>query len=133
MAKLLVNISLRFWHPTMSAAEIQTRIGLQSRFSRSVGDVRSKSSGDAIQDHTYVSMPLVRKVRVELDQELMRWCRAFEGNADFMSTVVSTGGRVEFYVSVFVDGLGGFEIDYNLLAAICMLNIGLSVEIYPPE
>ncbi|MEN4955926.1 hypothetical protein [Stenotrophomonas indicatrix] len=49
-----------------------------------------------------------------------------------MDEIVGGGGKAEFYVSLFTEELGGFELDHSLLKRIVELSLGVSVEIYPP-
>jgi len=80
---------------------------------------------------SYASMPLIRKEAIELDEELSRWCEVLENRERTLREIFSSGGKVEFYVSLFVSGLGGFELEQGLLAKIGAMGLGLSVEIYP--
>lgn len=135
MSVLTVNVSLRFFHPSASADVIQKQIGLEPRFSRSAGDPRPAREGEEKQFYecTYVSMPLVRKVNVELDEEIARWCDFLLPKAEFIGSILDTGGRAELYISVFIEGLGGFELDREVLSKVQGLGLGLAVEIYPPD
>jgi len=132
MSIQVANISLRIWHPSMRASDIALEFGLTPRFSRTVGDPRPPSSDGGLYDETYVSMQLVRKASVELDEELRRWCDVLSAKARFLDEIVGGGGKAEFYVSLFTEALGGFELDHSLLKRIVELSLGVSVEIYPP-
>ncbi len=72
MSIQVTNIPLRIWHPSMRASDIALEFGLMPRFSRTVGDPRPPSSDGGLCEETYVSMQLVRKASVELDEELRR-------------------------------------------------------------
>lgn len=115
----------------MRASDIALEFGLTPRFSRTVGDPRPPSSDGCLYDETYVSMQLVRKASVELDEELRRWCDVLSTKARFLDEIVGGGGKAEFYVSLFTEALGGFELDHSLLKRIFELSLGVSVEIYP--
>lgn len=135
MSGLLVNISLRFFHPSVSAESIREEIGLESRFARSAGEPRPARQGEDQQlyEFTYLSIPLARKVNVELDEEISRWCNFLINKREFIGHITDTGGRAEFYISIFVGGLGGFELDRAVLTRVTTLGLGLAVEIYPPS
>lgn len=133
MVALVANISLRVWHPSMRAEAITLAFGLASRFSWTAGDPRPPSSDGGRREQTYVSMPLVRKARVELDEELHRWCDVLTCKAPFLAEIVDGGGKAEFYVSLFTEGLAGFELDACLLRRIVELSLDVGVEIYPAE
>lgn len=136
MSKILINVSLRVWHPTVRADEIAAKLGLKPRFAHNVGEGRVTPAGNALEgsyEKSYVSMPLARKVEAEIDEELMRWCVFLEGHADSLRGLRETGGKLEFYVSAFLAGLGGFELDNAALQRIQILGLGVAVEIYPKE
>lgn len=136
MTEILVNISLRAWHPTMSANEITKTMGLPVEVSHCMGDKRVAPSGRVLEgeyDRTYVSMAMVRKKFVELDEEIERCHGSISEHGNFIRSLVDTGGKVEFYVSAFLSGLCGFEFDCALLSRIAATGIGLSVELYPKE
>lgn len=136
MTVILVNISLRAWHPMVSADEIARNIGLPVEVSHSVGGKRMTPSGRALEgeyDRTYVSMAMVRKKIVELDEELEHCHESISQCGNFIRTLVETGGEVEFYVSAFLNGLCGFEFDSAFLSRIAATGMGISVELYPKE
>lgn len=134
MSIILANISLRAWHPVLTADEISGRLELPAKFAHNVSEPRRTPSGGALSGHydmSYASMPLIRKEAIELDEELSRWCEVLENRERTLREIFSSGGKVEFYVSLFVSGLGGFELEQGLLAKIGAMGLGLSVEIYP--
>jgi len=133
MSTMLANISLRAWHPILTADEISSRLELPSRFAHNVSEPRRSPSGQVLDGYyelSYVSMPLIRKKTIELDEELSLWCEVLEPREQILREIVCSGGKVEFYVSLFVSGLGGFELEQGLLARVGAMGLGLSVEIY---
>ena len=48
----------------------------------------------------------------------------------FIREFLRTGGRVEFYVSIFLDGNRGYELDRSMLQRMSAIGLGLSVEMY---
>ncbi|MDX3934703.1 hypothetical protein [Stenotrophomonas sp.] len=134
MSKLLLNISLRVWHPTLPHDSISDRIGLPERFAHTAGDARTSPSGSplgGVYEDTYVSMQMVRKKTVELGDEIESCYSIIEVHADFIKSIVDTGGKVEFYVSAFLKDLGGFELDSLLLKRLAGTGIGFAIELYP--
>ncbi|MEG2802622.1 hypothetical protein [Stenotrophomonas sp.] len=136
MSKILLNISLRVWHPTLPHGSISDRIGLPERFAHTAGGARTSPSGallGGVYEETYVSMPMVRKKIVELGDELDTWLGRLEVHTDFFRSIVDAGGKVEFYVSAFVRDLGGFELDSLLVERLARAGMGVTIEIYPEE
>lgn len=136
MSEILLNISLRVWHPTLPHDSISERIGLPERFAHTAGDQRTSPSGsplDGVYEDTYVSMQMVRKKNVELGDEIESCYSRIERHADFIRNIVDAGGKVEFYVSAFLKDLGGFELNSLLLKRLASTGIGIAIELYPEE
>ncbi len=136
MSEILLNISLRVWHPTLPHDLISARIGLPERFAHTAGDPRTSPSGsplDGVYEDTYVSMQMVRKKAVELGDEVESCYSRIERHADFIRSIVDAGGKVEFYVSAFLKDLGGFELNSLLLKRLANTGIGFAIELYPEE
>ncbi|WP_312236802.1 hypothetical protein [Stenotrophomonas sp.] len=136
MSEILLNISLRVWHPTLAHDSISERIGLPERFAHTAGAARTSPSGaplDGVYEDTYVSMPMIRKKTVELGDEIESCYSRIEVHADFIRSIVEAGGKVEFYVSAFLKELGGFELNSLLLKRLASAGIGFAIELYPEE
>jgi hypothetical protein len=136
MSKILINVSLRVWHPTMRGSTIAEKLDFAPKFVHNVGERRVTPAGNMLEgnhENSYVAMPLVRKVEVELDEELVRWCSILEKHVAFLHELKDTGGKLEFYVSAFLSGLGGFELDNLTLQRIQTLGLGVAIELYPEE
>jgi hypothetical protein len=124
------------WHPTLPHDSISDRIGLPERFAHTAGDARTSPSGSplgGVYEDTYVSMQMVRKKTVELGDEIESCYSIIEVHSDFIKSIVDTGGKVEFYVSAFLNDLGGFELDSLLLKRLADTGIGFAIELYPEE
>lgn len=133
MSKMLCNVSLRIWHPTFSAADISSEIGLEAVICHDVGMLRTTPAGTILSGtykETYVVMPLVKKKLIELDEEIESWCDFLASRKLYLSNVVSSGGRGDIYVSIFVPDIGGFMLGGLIMEKIIRLNLDLSVEIY---
>jgi hypothetical protein len=136
MRKILVNISLRIWHPTLQADAIAARLGLTPKFAYNVGQRRKMPNGRLLEgnyEQSYVSMPLVRKIEVELDEELMRWCTILEQHVEFLYELKNTGGELTFSISMFPTGLSSFYLDNHSLQRVQSIGLGVDVDIYPEE
>jgi hypothetical protein len=85
---------------------------------------------NGIHSETYCCFLLKNKTRSRLDNEIIHSCEYLEQRADFVKDFARSGGTIEFYASIFLDGDGGFEVDRSLLQRILALGLGLSVEMY---
>ena len=136
MTEMLVNISLRAWHPKLLAVEITDVFGLPVEVSHSINDPRSAPNGRLLggaYENTYVSMSMVRKKMVELDDELLLWIENIQSNREFIANLLTTGGEVEFYVSVFLDDSCGFSFGRSFISELARIGLGVSVEMYPDQ
>lgn len=136
MSQLLSNISVRVWHPHMSAAHVLSRLGLEPEYFRSIGEPRAAPNGrllGGVNEQTYVCARLVYKEVVELGVRLDACYEDLRERHAFIQEIVETGGEIEFYVSIFLKGLGGFRLDPGLLKKIAGSGIAFSVELYPDD
>jgi len=136
VTEILVNISLRAWHPKLLAGEITEVFGLPVEVSHSINDPRSAPNGRLLggaYENTYVSMSMVRKKVVELDEELLLCIENIQSQSEFIANLVTTGGEVEFYVSVFLADSCGFNFGRSFINELAKIGIGVSVELYPEQ
>lgn len=133
MAKKQTRISLRFWHPTWKATVFSDTLNLNPRFIHSVGDRRRTPTGTLLEG-TYTKS---------------YWCYDYEaGNncdpadainellaivnphADFVRSVMESGGRAEILVWIISSADFGEEFPSDVLLSLGRLGIGLSFDIY---
>jgi hypothetical protein len=127
------SMSLRVWHPKRSADEILRVVRLPIRFHHTVGDPRKTPKGtplEGIYKETYCCFELEKKTREYPERRITHWCQVIEAHSEFLADLVQTGGKAEFYVSVFLDGDRGFELDNELLTRMCAFRLGIAVEMY---
>lgn len=133
---MLSNVSIRAWHPQMSATHVSSHLGLDPEYFTSIGDPRAAPNGrllGGVNEQTYVCARLVYKECVELGAQLSDCYEDLRERHAFIHEIVESGGEVEFYVSIFLKGLGGFCLDPELVKKFAVLGIGLSVELYPDD
>jgi hypothetical protein len=133
MSSPVSNISIRLWHPTLPAIDIISELALQVKFSNSVGQKKKTPKGEQLEgiyQETYCCFLFRTKTTEHLHKEFAAGCEHLEARASFMDNFLRTGGRLEFYVSIFLDGDRGFELDNLLLRRMDALGLGLSVELY---
>lgn len=133
MSSPVSNISLRMWHPTFAANEIISEMKLHAKFSNSVGEQRRTPTGtplEGVYKETYCSFSLKNKTSNHLNKELLAECDHLDQHAGFLRSFLHTGGRLEFYISIFLDGDRGFEINPSLIRRMTALELGFTVEMY---
>ena len=133
MSKPLSSASLRFWHPKLSVSEVVSEIGMELEFSRDVGHERCTPKGrplGGVNSETYCCFRLKKKSASHLHEDVRNACSILEKHLGFLDAFVITGGRLEFYASIFLDGDRGFELDNRLLRRMDAIGLGLSVEMY---
>lgn len=136
MSKMLSNISIRVWHPRLSAERVTNGLGIEPEYVRSIGEPRAAPNGrllGGINEQTYVWARLVHKENVELGDMLESCYERLHERRAFIRELVTTGGEAEFYVSIFLRNMGGFCIKLPLVRKFADLGVGLSVELYQEE
>ena len=133
MNGLQFSLSLRLWHPTFHAANLTAEFDLEVEVSHDIKERRRTPKGtilDGVYSETYCCFSLKKNSEGRLGSDLNVWCEYLERHASFLREFVHTGGRLEFYVSIFLDGDRGFEIKNSMFRRICALGLDLSVEMY---
>ena len=115
MIDLLSSISLRLTHPnSLSAAAIISEFDLKIRISHTVNEHRRTPKGtplEGVYKETYCCFELKEKGLGRLDRDLASGCGYLEKHPTFLQEFLRTGGTVDFYIGIFLEGDGGFEID----------------------
>ena len=129
------KLSFRIFHPSMRAEDIAEKIGLKSKHLHSLGAARQTPKGtklDGVYSQTYVSFDL-EEYEGEILEDALR--RALEeklaSKMPYLSELVATGGVLEFFVGIFLEGNEGLQIDAELIDLFASAKIGLSLDIYP--
>jgi hypothetical protein len=132
--KLDFRVSLRVFHPTMAADDIAAELRLQPKFSHSVGRPRVNPKGMRLEgqyDRTYVSFSLEQQTASTLEETLERAVDGPLAHADdFITKVVSSGGRIEFFIGLFCEGNSGIVLEPSLLKRIAAKKLTLSFDIH---
>jgi hypothetical protein len=90
---------------------------------------------DGVYDKTYVSFSVVRVDHEEIEDVLRRtFEETLEQKMAYISDLVATGGKLEFFVGIFLEHKNiGFEVDVDLIERLAAGQRDLCVDIYPPE
>ena len=133
MSALLFTMSFRVWHPTRAASDVISVLNLPVWFAHSVGEPRRTPKGAplaGVYGETYCCFLLQEKTRDRLDKCVARWCELLQTHDDFLQDFRHTGGKIEFYVSIFLDDDRGFELNNEMLKRMDDAGLGLSIEMY---
>ena len=130
------SISLRVHHPSMDPGDVTAEFGLRPFRHWQAGDARSTPTGRPLEgtySDTYWCANLCANVNSSsecLEAALLRHSGGLSPHQAFISHVLDSGGKVEFYVGVFGPASFGFEFEPSLLEQIAAMGLALSVEIY---
>ena len=129
------KLSFRIFHPTARAEDIAAKVGLKSKRAHSVGAPRETPKGkrlEGVYSRTCVSFD-VKNHEGEVLEDAIRRALEEELNSKipYLSELVATGGELEFFVGIFLNGNEGLQIDAKLVSSLASAGIGLSLDMYP--
>ena len=121
------TVSLRIWHPRLSADEISTALSLTPRVAR----VRLQDR--APHDLTFWTAVLDHDPTVEVAPFLETVTLRLQKHASFFETLQASNGRAELFVGWFLNGNTGDVLPHALLRAMAALGLDLALDVYPPD
>jgi hypothetical protein len=125
-------VSLRVKHQTIRPDEITRELGLKAEHSWSAGDKNAFSSSP--RSKSYWSHRFKQPDGIGLRDFLNIIADELVAHRSFFEKVVSTQGRVEFFIGWFLENTNsGEELDWQLLQKLADLHINLSFDIYSKE
>jgi hypothetical protein len=65
-----------------------------------------------------------------LMRTINEWSAILAKTRGFLTELRSTGGRVEYFLGLFIDSNGGFGLDHEQMKSIGSTGIDLSLDIY---
>ena len=130
-----MRMSLRVTHPSMNSAFIANQLALKPKTSWTAGEQRLSPRGTplGIAEASYCNFELKVAGDVGLAEALATHVERIAKHATFLSELVATGGRVEFYVGWFIEKHAGELLDDELLRHLADLRINLAIEVYGPD
>jgi hypothetical protein len=121
------DISLRLWHPIMTAVGISTRLDLASTIEWDVGSI---SSSGRPREATYWSHRVVESQTGSVSTRIFEFLEELGPRRSFLKEVEATGGHVEFFVGIFLDHSAGELFSWEVLQALGEAHIDLALDIY---
>ena len=134
MHRFRFALSLRAGHPQMRASEIESGLSLKPRVSNTVGEPRRTPIGeplDGINKITFCAFDLAKGDDEHLLEELARWNGKFLERKAFFVEFVASGGEMEYFLGIFLEGNSGFGLSPKDMRDMQKLGITLSLDIYP--
>ncbi len=121
------TVSLRIWHPRLTAAEISSALSLTPRVARAALQER------APQGLTFWTAVLEHDPAVDLAPFLETVTSRLQKHASFFETLQASNGRAELFVGWFLNGNTGEVLPHALLRAMAALGLDLALDLYPPD
>jgi hypothetical protein len=125
------RLAIRIAHPELLPEEITQQLGRMPDVAHAVGGPRRTPKGTPLPGAYAESYWLLRGPASDDLRALLEWANATAGNAaPFIRKVVSTGGRLEYFIGCFVEGQLGASLDPQLLSECASLGATLVFDIY---
>jgi hypothetical protein len=128
------TLSLRLTHPKYSAEEIEEKLKMNGRVTRSAGDLRKTPKGnllDGVNKVTYCTFQLIEGDDSQLEDAFDNWNRRLFRYKEFLSGFIETGGTLEYFLGLFLNANSGFVLLKSQMRAMNELGIDLACDIYP--
>lgn len=125
------ELSLRIWHPSLPPEEFSEALSLVPDTGWAAGSPSKRFDGSiSTRPVSYWSARLTQEEPLPLGVALHRACRMLQPYAGFVRQIVSTGGRLEFFVGWFSGRNSGEVFSHSLLSDIAELHIDLALDVY---
>jgi hypothetical protein len=126
-------LSFRVFHPRESVARINKVVGLKPRVQNDVGVRRATPKGhllDGTYDRTYCSYKLKDGMNSSLLACLSSWNLYFARRKLGLKKLSRSGGKLEYFLGLYIKSNGGLELDPKLIADAGRLGITFALDIY---
>jgi hypothetical protein len=128
-------MSLRIWHPRVLSDEITRTLGLTPSLHKDVGALRTTPAGqalDGVYAQTYWLYKFGMPKGTEVEECISNAIDALSSKRAYMKHLISTGGRCELFIGVFLEANAGIEIGGDLVQRVADAGLGLSFDVYLP-
>jgi hypothetical protein len=126
-------VSLRIWHPRITAEAICNRLDCEPRRKWTAGTRRENPEGSPLpgfNETTYCSFDLEHAEEDQLVDFLKNCNDRFYALKDYFEEIRSTGGSLEYFIGWFSDTNSGSTFDVELMSKLVELRIDLSIDFY---
>lgn len=134
MGNFKYHVSLRIDHPSMDPEHICTGLGLNAEYKWKAGAERKTPTGQSLPgtyEATYCCFELMHAKRAGLTDFLKMNTRKLYKHREFLDSIRSTGGTLEYFIGWFADTDSGEIFDLELLNQFVELGINISIAVYP--
>jgi hypothetical protein len=128
-------MSLRIWHPSVLSSEITNALGLMPSLLNDVGARRQTPAGQILEGvyaQTYWLYKFDFPQGIEVEECIAKALESLSSKREFLTYIISTGGRCELFIGVFLERGAGIELDGNLVRRVADVGLGLSFDVYLP-
>jgi hypothetical protein len=127
------EVSLRIRHPTADPSQIDKELQWTPHVSHKVGEPRTTPKGNPLpgvntETFWYVELPI--KDGESLSDVIAAANRRLLMHRTYLDNLVSSGGRIEYFVGWFVDGNAGEVLSANVVCDCAALRIQLAFDVY---
>jgi hypothetical protein len=125
------RVSIRITHPEILPELITQQIGRTPDVEWAVGTQRVTPKGTVLSGRNRESYWLLRGPESDDLPHLIDWANSvMQGVAPFVQKLLSTGGRLEYFIGCFIDRQLGTTLESSLLAKCADLGVTLAFDMY---
>lgn len=124
---------MRLSHPAISCDDISLALGWDPSVAWSVAHPRVSHRGEPLngtRSETYWCGEIPDDSFGTLAEGLEAVLGKLKGRHDWLTQFIRSGGRVECFIGVFVDGNCGMALDAGVLRRVAWAGVSLSFDIY---
>ena len=86
-----------------------------------------------INQETYFSYSVHAPEKFLLEDAIAAHVADFAKHKQFIEDILSTGGRLSYFIGIFIEGNAGLTLSHSVLKQVSELGIGLELDIYPSD
>ena len=128
------SVSFRIFHPKFSADEICKKIGLIAYRKWTVGQPKTTIKGQLLKGvnaETFCIFHLIPTRKIGLEEFVGLSMTRIAVHKKYLDDLCATGGRLELYVSCFLNKNSGMVFDWKKLSGIADCRIALVFDLFP--
>lgn len=133
MTNELLILSIRLWHPTISAESIISSIGCHPEVIQRAGEQKKTKKGSPLEgfyEQTYIAFEYLREPDSNLSSAIVKANKYLSSIKSFIFQFIASGGRIDYYISIVSQTWFAFEIYPELIQECADLQVSIGVEIF---
>jgi hypothetical protein len=125
------RVSIRITHPEILPESITQQIGQTPDIKWAVGAQRTTPKGTVLPGLRKDSYWVLFGPKSDDLPPLIDWANSVIQGADsFIQELLSTGGRLEYFIGCFIDGQLGTTLEPSLIAKCAELGVAIAFDMY---